>query len=245
MGIRWMIALAGVIFWSAGACASDLNTAPPSVVQPPAPYTQLANDLRNAGADVVAGSGINQPFFNVPGRVLTVDGSDVQVFEFPGIEDARSEAAKIAPDGNSIGTSMVNWIASPHFYSRGSVIVLYVGDDSNVLSLLSGVIGRQFAGRVSGEPGHDPVSGEADSAARSQLSGRIGVAPEDLRLTNSQAVEFGNGALGCPDAGSTYTEATVPGFALVYEYEGIRYPFRVSVDGRLSTDCRGKNSVAV
>jgi len=90
--------------------------------------------------------------------VLKVNGSNVQVFEYPGVEDARSDAVKIAPDDNSIGATMATWIASPHFYSRGSLIVLYVGDDSNVKALLSGVLDGQFAGRNSEGLGHDTVT---------------------------------------------------------------------------------------
>ena len=145
----------------------DIDTGIRSPFQPPSGYAGLADELRNAGADVEPGANLSQPFFSVAGQILTVNGQDVQVFEYPNGDDARAEAANISPDGSSIGTSMVMWIASPHFYSQGPLIVLYVGEDSNVQTLLGSVMGGQFAGRApsgaSAGPGHDPVTDEAGS----------------------------------------------------------------------------------
>jgi hypothetical protein len=39
-------------------------------------------------------------------------------------------------DGGSIGTSMVGWIATLHFYNAGHLLALYVGDDQAILELL-------------------------------------------------------------------------------------------------------------
>ena len=222
----------------------DIDTGIRSTAQPQTTFTQLADDLRNAGAEVKTGSDINQPFFRVPGRVLTVNGSDIQVFEFSSMDDAQTEVAKVGPDGYSIGTSMVDWVASPHFYAKGSLIVLYVGDGRELQILLEGVVGNQFAGGVSVTPSQEEVSIEADMTARRELSGRLGAAPGDLRLVRAQATEHGNGGLGCPDAGMFYTEAIVPGYVLLYELNGLRYPFHVSTDGRFFTDCRRENNVA-
>jgi hypothetical protein len=41
---------------------------------------------------------------------------------------------------------MMTWIATPHFYSGGQLIVLYVGDQSSTMNLLEEVLGSQFAG---------------------------------------------------------------------------------------------------
>jgi hypothetical protein len=62
-------------------------------------------------------------------------------------EAMEAEASQVAPDDGSIGTSMVTWIDSPHFYKTGHIIVLYVGNDAATLELLEQVIGPQFAGR--------------------------------------------------------------------------------------------------
>jgi hypothetical protein len=107
----------------------------------------LVAALQAAGATVEVGEPITQAFFTPEGSIIKVNGADVQVFEYESVEAMESEAAQVAPDGGSIGTSMVTWVDTPHFYKAGRIIVLYVGSDESVLSLLENALGPQFAGR--------------------------------------------------------------------------------------------------
>ena len=109
-------------------------------------YVSLVDSLRAAGAAVAPSGTVSQPFFTPQGRVLTVDGKDVQVFEFPSVEEASTVAETVSPDGSSIGTSMVGWVAPPHFYKAGTLIVIYVGSDRDVINALQAAMGAQFAG---------------------------------------------------------------------------------------------------
>ena len=109
-------------------------------------YVSLVDNLRAAGATVDASGTVSQPFFAPQGQVLTVNGEDVQAFEFPSVEEANAVAETVSADGSSIGTSMVAWVAPPHFYKAGKLIVIYVGSDSGVISALQAAMGSQFAG---------------------------------------------------------------------------------------------------
>ena len=106
----------------------------------------LVAALQAAGATVEVGEPITQPFFSPEGRIIKVNGADVQVFEYESVEAMENEASQVAPDGGSIGTSMVTWVDTPHFYKAGRIIVLYVGSDKTILGLLDKVMGSQFAG---------------------------------------------------------------------------------------------------
>ena len=110
-------------------------------------YVSFVDNLRATGAIVTPGGSISQPFFTVEGIVILVNGDDVQVFEYPTFIDAEFDARKVSPDGSSIGTSMPFWIGSPHFYLKENIIVLYVGDNLDTLSIIESVLGSQFAGR--------------------------------------------------------------------------------------------------
>ncbi len=110
-------------------------------------YASLVNALRAAGAAVSPAGVVSQPFFAPQGQLLSVDGEDVQVFEFASAEEADTVSQSISADGSSIGTSMVGWVAPPHFYKAGKLIVIYVGSDSGVISALQEAMGAQFAGR--------------------------------------------------------------------------------------------------
>ncbi len=47
----------------------------------------------------------------------------------------------VSPDLSSIGTSMPFWIGSPHFYLKENIIVIYVGDNLDTLSIIESVLG--------------------------------------------------------------------------------------------------------
>jgi len=143
------VALAFIVAGCAGPQPPEAPPQPPVTphVGPVTDYVSLVDNLRAAGADVQPAGDISQPFFLVKGLAITVNGGNVQVFEYADADAADAETALISPDGSSIGTTMVSWVAAPHFYRIGKLIVLYVGDDETVLSVLESVLGQQFAGR--------------------------------------------------------------------------------------------------
>ena len=107
-------------------------------------------NLRTAGATVEHSTlpqVIVQDFFSVTGQVFKVNGEDVQVFEYSNQVTAEAEAAVVSADGSSIGTSLPFWVAPPHFYKTGRIIVLYIGENTEVIDVLVSVLGAQFAGR--------------------------------------------------------------------------------------------------
>jgi len=127
------------------ACAPQGKTpAEPAAVED---LGSVGQALRDSGATVEGGDSVEQAFFSVTGQILKVNGADVQAFEYKSLEAMEAEAALVAPDGGSVGTSMAMWVATPHFFKAGRVLVLYVGDDAAILDLLKSVLGEQFAGR--------------------------------------------------------------------------------------------------
>ena len=148
---KWLLIIGFVlvlVIMGLAGCVSE----EPSVSHdgPVTDYISLIDNLRQAGATVEPAGELTQPFFSVNGRVIVVNGGDVQVFEYADAVTAEAEAALVSPDGSSIGTSMVGWVASPHFYRVEKLIVLYVGDSETVTDVLESVLGKQFAGRSTG-----------------------------------------------------------------------------------------------
>jgi hypothetical protein len=107
---------------------------------------RLIGELEEEGIAIEQGEKIEQPFFGVEGQILRIEGMDVQFYAYESAEAARKEADAIAPDGSSVGTSMVTWVDTPHFYLEDEVIALYVGDDEKVLEALEEALGQQIAG---------------------------------------------------------------------------------------------------
>jgi hypothetical protein len=155
----WMMLLVTLALLMSGcanaapATATVPAPAPVQVTEPPIAEPLTAEDkaglvaaLQAVGATVESGETVSQPFFTPAGNIIKVNGSDVQVFEYESAEAMAGEASQVAPDGSSIGSSMVDWMDIPHFYKAGRIIVLYVGSDEKVLAWLENALGPQFAG---------------------------------------------------------------------------------------------------
>lgn len=109
-------------------------------------YASLVGKFRAAGATIESEDEVSQPFFSVTGKTVKVNGEAIQVFEYADAEAAKVEAALVSPGGTSAGTTMINWVSDPHFYRAGRMIVLYIGNEASIVTLLEGALGPQFAG---------------------------------------------------------------------------------------------------
>jgi hypothetical protein len=109
-------------------------------------YVSFVDALRVRSVTVEPKGDVSQPFFSVKGQLIQANGQDVQVFEYTDEAAADADAKLVSPDGSSVGTTMVSWVDSPHFYQTGRLIVLYIGGDAATMDLLEMVLGPQFVG---------------------------------------------------------------------------------------------------
>jgi hypothetical protein len=108
---------------------------------------RLARKLRAGGASVaLTKEKVSQPFFSARGRIMKTNGEAVQVFQYLTPSAADADARRVSADGSTIGTSKPMWMATPHFFKSGNLIVLYVGANQTILELLQTSLGDQFAG---------------------------------------------------------------------------------------------------
>jgi hypothetical protein len=91
-----------------------------------------------------------QPLFSVPGRRYQVGDDELQVYEYADGAAAQVDAQRISPDGFTIGATTVDWVNTPHFFQRDRYLVLYLGNNPVMLSLLEGLLGPQIAGGPTG-----------------------------------------------------------------------------------------------
>ena len=105
---------------------------------------ELIARLKGRGKKVRRKEKVEQPFLSVKGQIISVDDQDVQVFEYRNVPAAELDKKKI---NDTRATSMAMWIAPPHFFQSGRLIVLYVGETARVLDELADLLGPQFAGK--------------------------------------------------------------------------------------------------
>ena len=114
----------------------------------------LIDALRSKNVTVDISGTVSQPFLSPQsGTTVRLSGgplttpADAQLSEYGSASAASADAKRISPDGFGVGATHVDWVAPPHFFLKGRVMVLYVGSDPAVLSLLQSLLGLQFAGR--------------------------------------------------------------------------------------------------
>ncbi len=155
---RWLI----VIF----LCANILSLAACSSTASTTPQTDTVKDqasfidaLKTKGVRVDIAGTLDQPFLQAEGTNLRLSGGDLkqptelQSFNYDdkdlgkdGSKAAAEDASQIDSSGNP-RTMRIQWIASPHFFRKERVIVIYLGSDPNAIALLTELLGPQFAGK--------------------------------------------------------------------------------------------------
>lgn len=116
----------------------------------------LVTMLEDAGAEVALST---EPItaadiLSIPGNIIFANGAELQLYIYDTAEAAMSDAERISADGLEVAPaevgnaepSVIEWDGPPHFYRWDNIIVLYVGEDSDMLNLLSQLLGEPFAG---------------------------------------------------------------------------------------------------
>ena len=75
------------------------------------------------------------------------------------------------------------------------------------------------------------------------LSGRLSVSPDDIRVITEKNVTWRDGSLGCPQKGMMYTQALVPGTLIVLRVDDTEYEYH-SGGGRAPFYCENPVSPA-
>ena len=103
---------------------------------------QMVVALRNLGAtvEVVQTVPPAESLFSTQTTRITVNGAEVFVFEFASVAETDAAVARL-PSILAVTTFPVG----PHFYRGNRIIVLYVGTDTSITSLLERLLGPPIA----------------------------------------------------------------------------------------------------
>ncbi len=78
--------------------------------------------------------------------VLPFSGGELQLYAYRTEDAAAQDLLTVSEDGGRVGSICVEWEEPPHFFLRDNVIVLYVGEDWDVLNMLDRLCGAQIRG---------------------------------------------------------------------------------------------------
>lgn len=82
---------------------------------------------------------------------LTINETEnISVYFYDSNSKMEKDAAYIDAGGSSYSNGKdsveISWSSFPHFYKTENIIVLYVGEDTDIIDALDEIIGTQFAG---------------------------------------------------------------------------------------------------
>lgn len=90
--------------------------------------------------------------------------------------------------------------------------------------------GRGTEGAMPDQP--EGIPNEVWTRIVDQISGRAD-ATDVPSVVTAEAVTWSDGSLGCPEPGSVYTQALVPGYLVVLELDGEELEFHASESGEV------------
>ncbi len=193
---------------------------------------EVVEQLQDAGAAVIVAGPVDQPFFSGKGRVLEINGEEVQIFEYPSEEARLADSEQISADGYQIGTTMVSWVAPPRFWATDRYILLYLGENSEVIELLNAIAGRPIAGVTPDAPVIAPAAyPPAVVAAINDLSKRTGIPAEEIVLVTAEDMQWNDSCLGLAAPDEMCLQVITPGFLIILEAGGIQYEYHTNMDG--------------
>ena len=122
-------------------------------VEPVTDYSSFLRALDAASFAVREGGapGLPLSLLDARGRKVVIDGEAVSTFEYPTARAFRDDRSEIRPRGDEIptaddGTAIINWTDAPQYFGRGTLLVVYLGEDSRTLRVLNRLFGGSFAG---------------------------------------------------------------------------------------------------
>ncbi len=78
-------------------------------------------------------------------------------------------------------------------------------------------------------------SGASEPVARAvaDLASRLGISEAQVRVVSIEAVEWPDSSLGCPQPGMDYLQVITPGFRILLEAQGERYPYHADQEANV------------
>ena len=120
----------------------------------PTQYDNLVRLMRDVGIEVSEVGEIQFHCLLVNPKIVMLRGGMVEIYEYPDDATASEAVVKISPSVFASALQVTNSrvLIEPyhHVYKGDNLLVRYVGDDDDVLTVLDSALGTQFAGDAGG-----------------------------------------------------------------------------------------------
>jgi hypothetical protein len=216
------------------ACAPAATTPAPDPGAPGAPpvaevttYAEFVASLEQQGVAVEERGQVTQPFIDVTGQAVAVQGQEIQVFEFASEQAQRDTTATLGMIRDTIAQAMGRPAGQVHVWSNGRIIVLYAGQDTQTLSMLNRVVGTPVIGGVATD---EDLPAAVETAVET-LAGELPATVDEFQVVTFESVQWPDGCLGLAEPGEMCTQAIVPGWRVVLQVRDEQYEVRTDMQG--------------
>ena len=126
---------------SGGSSVSTITSTSPTA---PFDFEDAIAALSRAGANIQFGEHASGVPFSVDQKIVEMGSYQIRGFEYEDAQARIAEEATITMDGSSVNHTPVEWTSDPHYWSRGRVIVLYLGSETPAIDLLTRALGPEI-----------------------------------------------------------------------------------------------------
>ncbi len=177
---------------------------------------RLIEDFEKKGLKVEITQSIEQPFFTVQGILLSLNGENIQVFQYPDEESREKDSHLISSDGSVIGNNQIEWITPPYIWASGDLIVIYPGTDESVIDAINDTFGEPIA-RGHSMPDANKTPTElppAVFAAIQDLALRLGISEDEIEVLSYEEVTWSDSCLGLGRPEEACLQVITPGYLI-------------------------------
>ena len=91
-------------------------------------------------------------WFSVSGKIIVVGGGPLYVYEYESGTAMEKDSKYVDSSGSSINNTdegfgaQIDWVATPYWFKKDLIIVIYVGENEQMIDFLKETFGNVFAG---------------------------------------------------------------------------------------------------
>jgi hypothetical protein len=185
-------------------------------------YETVVDALRGTGIPVEVVGRQDVIYFGGDGYDILVNGFSVRVFEYADEAARQADSDALSPDGWVITRhdgeltveTHLEWIDQPNFWAQGRVMVQYVGTDTAIQRLLSGILGEPITAHTLLEEGYPRAALQAQEISRVVSS----LANVQIDIVSFEPVTWGDSCLGAGQPDEVCAEVVTPGWIVVLRH---------------------------
>lgn len=86
----------------------------------------------------------DKDFFDAPKFEVKINDNKISVYDYEEISTLEKDMSGITENGLVVSGTKVKWIKAPHYYKKGELLVIYDGDNNEVISVLNETMGNEI-----------------------------------------------------------------------------------------------------